>query len=153
MRWLCATFLWLALLHAARADTPVHLEAAGLAVSVPDGWSAASEGTHLVVGSGDGAVVLVFMVVEPRDLARVISDLHRNQVRHLGRTRQQAPRSYDLNGLAVQEEQGVSAQGDLWQLLVVSASRPVVVYTLTSAQGMARYEAQYLQLLRSLRPL
>jgi len=147
-------FLWAVLVGTTvgAVPTPLDMPEAGLAMTIPSGWTAATEGTRYVVTSPTGAIVMVFVVVEAGHVDAALAAIKQNQLHQLSSVRTAGRSQYHLNGLAIIEEHGTAVTTDglsLWKLAVVTAMRPVLVYTLTSPTVLRTHERAYAQLQQS----
>jgi hypothetical protein len=127
---------------------------AGLAMTLPQGWTAATEGTRYIVISPNGHVVMVLIVVEAGEVDAALTRIKQNQQQQLSDVHTAGRSQYQHNGLAIVEEHGTATTTDglsRWHLAVVTAARPVIVYTLISPTALRIHQGEYAQVQRSFR--
>jgi hypothetical protein len=127
---------------------------AGLAMTLPQGWTAATEGTRYIVISPNGHVVMVLIVVEADEVDQALSRIKNNHKQLLSDIHTAGHSQYRRDSLAIVEEHGTATTTDglsRWHLAVVTAARPVIVYTLTSPTALRIHKREYAQMQRSFR--
>ena len=112
---------------------------AGLVLTIPTGWTAATEGARYVVTSPNGGIVVVLLVVELDATETALHQMKQNQSQYLNNVRTERRVQDRLNGMNVNYEQGTAITTDggiWWKLAVVTATRSVIMYTLASPSAL-----------------
>lgn len=131
------------------------IQEGGIQFEVPAGWQAEKrDENRYAVSTPDGAALLIFVPVEDKAQAeKVVADFKQKlqNVKPSG-----AAKNESRNGLGVRHEGGeADADGtpQRWEVDLISAERPVVVYSQVrrSAPDARRAEAE--QIVRSIRKL
>lgn len=149
-----------AVVTSARSGAPVaaaarvDLSEAGLTLTLPDRWQATRERSQVYLMPDDQSLAMVIGIADEAGLDALVGAIRSNQNATLSDVRVTRTEDGEVNGMRITTESGTARGTDgpaVWSLRVVRASRPVVVYTLASPQGLRMHERDCASLLGSLR--
>ncbi len=130
-------------------------EAGGITFDLPDGWEAETEGNQLVAAPAGGGISISFWVTEEDDFEDATKELGEELGKHIQNLKFDGePKEGTHNGMphvAVSGTGQVQGKDVLFSADLVAAKKPVIILTVASADNLQKHQADYIQLVKSIK--